>query len=222
MDAARSSETLVSHHVIKQCHNNPEDRDLIKCLRKNRTQNSFVWRMSGSARTKPRKCSNATDCQLLQGVSWSVAYPVTLTFLLPNKQTTPWSIVPPEKLTVTQRVEKFRFIYVNRRFIIVFIGACPSLSHMNSVHSFPVYFSKEYSNNKFPAVTKPYLQVSRLKFCKYFSNLHACYMPCPSHPSSFDHTNNSLWSCILKPHVPSFSLQKYSRLQPLHKYLQYM
>jgi len=79
----------------------------------------------------------------------------------------------------------------------------PILSQNNLVHTLTTYFSKIHSNICFPSMPRSSEQSSPFRFSDQntvcMSNFsHACYMPHPSKPPSFDHPNNSS-SCAASP-----------------------
>jgi len=58
---------------------------------------------------------------------------------------------------------------------------------MNPVHTLSVFYKTQYYHNfytHFFQVVSSF-QVFQLQFCAHFSYLHMCYMPRPSHSSSF-------------------------------------
>jgi hypothetical protein len=73
----------------------------------------------------------------------------------------------------------------------------PIQDRLNPDHTFPPYFPKTYYNVILSSMLRSSmwsLHIFQPKFCMHFSSYHECYMPCPSHPPSPDHPNDSSWS----------------------------
>jgi hypothetical protein len=138
-----------------------------------------------------------------------------------TNQLMPRNRVLPEKLTVLSTGQELpRFLW-NRRFINVFTGVQYPQAHKSSPHTHPIQIHFNIiqpSAHRSLEWSLPF-GIFNLNLVRISHLPHACYMPRPSHPPWFYHSNIIWWKLqITKFAITEFSPVSYHLIPLKSKY----